>query len=282
MKQHENLLIKELLSNLRIEIHQAGHIRCPNTWRDINYIPDYNKFYLIEDGLGWLRIGQQEYNPQPGQMFLMPQGVKQSYSYTDKKKTFLKYWVHYTATIGDVNLFDFIKTPVFINIKDFNKTAQIFKRLEQFYNYDNNLTSNLKVKACMYELIALFLEECTLGHIQIRKGGEIQRLKGVLEYIDDNLKKNLTIKDLAEVAFLHPNYFIRIFKNHIGDTPINYINKKRLVKAKELLRTKDMPIKEVAMQVGFPNTTYFFKMFKKNIGLTPNEYRNAFNKSVEN
>jgi len=273
MEQHEQLLIKELLANLRVEILQVGYIKCPKMWQEIDYVPNYNKFYLIEGGEGTLEIDGNEYNPKARQMFLMPQGIKQSYSYTDFDKTFLKYWVHFTATIGDINLFNLIQIPFFIDVSDFTRASEIFGRLGKFYNNSNSITANLVAKICLYELISLFLEHIGAENIFLRENGEISRLNSVLQYIENHLSENITIKQLAGEAYLHPNYFIRLFKNKMGVSPINYINKKRLEKAKQLLSIENIPVNEVAMQSGFQNVSYFFNIFKKHIGMTPSEYR---------
>lgn len=273
MKQNEQFLIKELLSNLRVEILQAGYLRCPKSWREIDYVPDYNKLYLIKDGEGRLVIDNKEYYPKPGQMFLMPQGIKQSYSYTNLENTYLKYWVHFTASIGDVNLFDLIQIPYFIDVSDLVKALEIFGRLEKSYNSSNSITSNLVAKACLYELISLFLEHISAEKILFKGNGEIARLNSVLQYIENHLSEKITIKQLAGEVYLHPNYFIRLFKNNMGVSPVNYINRKRLEKAKQLLSIENISVNEVAVQSGFQNVSYFFSIFKKHIGMAPNEYR---------
>jgi len=63
----------------------------------------------------------------------------------------------------------------------------------------------------------------------------------------------------------------------MGLSTINYINKKRMEKAKKLLSTMDTTISDIARQTGFYNISYFSKMFKKYTGLTPSEYRNSHN-----
>jgi len=277
MNDREKLLIKELLSNLRVDIWEVGFMRCPQTWREIDYKPNYNKFYFIVDGYGWLKIGDKEYNPLPGQMYIMPQGVKQSYSFTENKNTYLKYWIHFTATIGDINLFDLVKTPAFFDVQNKEEVNITFCKLLESFNNTTDITAHLNAKAYMYQLISLFLDGIGYDNITLKKAEEINRLDAVLHYIDNHLADNIAIKELAAEAFLHPNYFIRLFKTSMGLSTINYINKKRMEKAKKLLSTMDTTISDIARQTGFYNISYFSKMFKKYTGLTPSEYRNSHN-----
>ncbi|WP_369698838.1 AraC family ligand binding domain-containing protein [Paenibacillus pedocola] len=97
-------------------------------WRELDYIPDYNKFYFIQDGEGWLKIGDSEFSPTPGQWFLMPQGVQQSYSYTTETR-FTKYWSHFSAKVGQNNLFDLLQTPYYINDTGSTEPARLFNDL---------------------------------------------------------------------------------------------------------------------------------------------------------
>src|SRR5690242_5784985 len=99
MNDNEKHLIKSYLSNVQVNVTLAGYSNVGPEWRDIDYTPDYNKFYFICEGEGCLKIGDKEYLPKPGQMFLMPQGIQQSY-FTINENSFTKYWCHFTAKIG--------------------------------------------------------------------------------------------------------------------------------------------------------------------------------------
>jgi len=90
--------------------------------------PDYNKFYYISNDQGWLKIGGKEYYPTTGQLYLLPAGLKQSYSYINDN-TYTKYWCHFTAKIGTFNLFDIIKLPYFIEILNKETLEVIFQDL---------------------------------------------------------------------------------------------------------------------------------------------------------
>jgi AraC family transcriptional regulator, arabinose operon regulatory protein len=119
---------KDFLVNMQLNIITSAYTHCWEYWRDIDYTPDYNKFYFICDGEGLIKIGDQEYYPRKGQMVLMPAGVIQSYS-TINKNTFKKYWCHFTAKIGDINLFDFFDIPYLINVDDYDKLKCLFQEL---------------------------------------------------------------------------------------------------------------------------------------------------------
>ena len=92
-------------------------------------------------------------------------------------------------------------------------------------------------------------------------------------FIDSNYHKNITIDELAKIAHLHPNYFIRLFKKHIGMSPIHYLNKKRIEEAKYLLTYTNLPLKRINKKIGMSNIYYFSRVFKKYTGFAPSDYR---------
>jgi AraC-like DNA-binding protein len=79
--------------------------------------------------------------------------------------------------------------------------------------------------------------------------------------------------DLASVACVTKPYFIRLFKNEIGISPLQYVNSKKVERAQLLLYTTDMHVKEVAYALGFSDYSYFIRMFRKMTGFTPQDYR---------
>ncbi|NSW90901.1 MAG: helix-turn-helix transcriptional regulator [Firmicutes bacterium] len=277
MDRNINQELKNYLSHLQVNLIVAAYTHCPVNWRDIDYIPDYNKFYFICNGEGWLKIGEQEFYPKPGQLFFMPAGVKQSYS-TISNNTFVKYWCHFTAKIGDVNLYNFIRVPFFIDVINKKEVEKLFLKLIEFYER-GEIASYLYAQSVLIEIFAYYIENIPKENLCFSPSLPIEKLNHVLRYIENNISCDLTIEQLAKMASFHPNYFIRFFKKHMGNSPINYINRIRMEKAKDLLIIKDMNITEIAYAIGFNDVYHFSKAFKKYTGFSPTEFRNIVKKT---
>lgn len=95
----------------------------------------------------------------------------------------------------------------------------------------------------------------------------------VTEYMDMNYMETLTLDILAEICHGSPYHLHRTFKRVKGITPVDYIQQRRIGKAKEQLISSDKPIAEVGVSVGMSNTPYFITLFKKMTGHTPANYR---------
>lgn len=93
------------------------------------------------------------------------------------------------------------------------------------------------------------------------------------EYIDEHYREPLTLEILADNCHGSPFHLQRTFKRIAGLTPVEYIQKVRILKAKHELATTDKSVAEVGLRVGLPSPSYFITLFKKKTGQTPKQYR---------
>ncbi len=99
------------------------------------------------------------------------------------------------------------------------------------------------------------------------------RLAYIIQYIRENLDKELTIKELSNKVYMSESNFHRVFKNELGLSPIEYIINERIKLATRLLQDPKKKIKDIYMECGFNSQSYFIRMFKKKEQLSPTEYR---------
>lgn len=101
-----------------------------------------------------------------------------------------------------------------------------------------------------------------------------QKINKVIDYIIHHLDTPLPVEKLAEVAGLSEYHFHRIFRAEVGETLARYILRLRLEKAgRQLLRSNEALISEIALDTGFSSTALFCRNFKRRFGLTPQQYR---------
>lgn len=100
-----------------------------------------------------------------------------------------------------------------------------------------------------------------------------QQLRRVTEHIDTHLATPLGLADLAGLVHLSQDHFIRSFKAASGMAPYQYLLRRRLEGAAELLRGSDLPIEIVARRMGFGSPAYFSTRFRTFVGVAPSAYR---------
>ena len=101
------------------------------------------------------------------------------------------------------------------------------------------------------------------------------RLRRVLDYIEAHLDQELTLAELAGVACLSPCHLSRSFKQAIGTGPQRYTVRRRVERAKALLRGSDASLASIAATVGFADQSHFTAAFRQEIGTTPGRFRAA-------
>jgi len=266
-------LLSNVLANLEVDLITADHNLCAPDWRDLNYTPDYSKFYWICEGEGWLRIGGKEYYPRPGELFLMPEGVEQSYSFISERP-FRKYWCHFTAQVGGINLFKLLDLNPRCAPQQPELLTKVFSEIVNHSGSDA-VYAKLLAKSKLMELIACYLMNLKLDadSVSFKQTPTVNKLAEVLDYIDEHIAQNMTVEELAGIVYMHPNSFIRLFKQYAGMPPIQYITHKKIEKAKQSLALTGLSVTEISEQLGFNDMFYFSKQFKKHAGATPTDYR---------
>lgn len=125
-----------------------------------------------------------------------------------------------------------------------------------------------KSSQLMYELVlavrrALFCPKNTAGG----------PLDGVLEYIDAQFMRDITLEQLSELAGVSLQHFCRIFRARTGIRPMEYLARRRIAQAKNLLWNTNESIAAIGAKSGYPDPTYFGMVFKKYEGISPSEFR---------
>jgi signal transduction histidine kinase/AraC-like DNA-binding protein len=101
-------------------------------------------------------------------------------------------------------------------------------------------------------------------------------VKQVIAFIQQHHTESISLQEIADVLAVSKNYLGRIFHEEVGLTPWEYLIRYRVLRAKELLRTTDYTVAEVAARVGFDTTTYFNRIFRREVGCSPRAFRAQF------
>lgn len=102
--------------------------------------------------------------------------------------------------------------------------------------------------------------------------------KMIIDYIEKNYRKNLTLEDISDAVCLSSGYAGRLFKEQTGMPIMDYVTKVRMEKAKKLLLKPHYQIQTIAESVGYSDLSYFTKVFKRVEGLTPSQFRKYHNR----
>lgn len=133
----------------------------------------------------------------------------------------------------------------------------------------------LSVKAHIFRLMVLLLRNYIENMLTPRQYSSrvrnLSRINNILQHIEKNYARNISVDELSRIANLSKFYFLRIFKKTTGKSVVDYINYIRINKAEEMLAKKDMNITETAFACGFNDANYFSRLFKKYKGIKPSD-----------
>ena len=143
-----------------------------------------------------------------------------------------------------------------------------------FYFQNPNLVNNDLLELKIKELVLLLIQSKNIDSIaELITNLYSSNSVSIREVVELHLFSNLKIDQLAKLSNLSLSSFKRSFKKEYNDSPTNYINNRRLEKAKELLKLTDLPIGDIAFDLGFQDSLYFTRLFKNKIGMPPSKYR---------
>lgn len=95
----------------------------------------------------------------------------------------------------------------------------------------------------------------------------------VLEILNSRFHEAVTLQSLADELAMSPYHLQRVFKRFRGVSPAGELQRLRMERAREYLRTTDHAIGDIALTVGYQSGPHFSAMFRKKFGINPNNYR---------
>ena len=156
------------------------------------------------------------------------------------------------------------------------------------FNLDNTTLSFLKekiiynasptvmtMKSCLYIICEEYLSK---NELVTKKNNEKEIASQIVDYIEKNFGKHITLKDIAKILGYDYNYMSRYFKNTFNMTFTDFVNLYRLETAIRLIEETDISITEICYESGFKSTRTFNNFFKSKTGLTPTMYKNTVRK----
>lgn len=237
-------------------------------------------FFWFERGSGKAYFGSpaKVYDFRAADMLLIPQGMEHSIEGTASEEPHV-YAVHFYATLlGGIDLLYMLGFPLYIRGRQMAPYKQASERLVREYAVKTpgwSLAMTSEIFSILLYMIRAEVEFVTpLASIDCK--AQLPRLQPVLDWIDDNLScHEITLADLARQVFVSETHFRRLFQRVFGVSPVQFIRRCRVDRACALLRTTDLPIKQVAQNCGFAEDAFFSRVFHRLVGTSPAAYRRA-------
>ena len=235
--------------------------------------------YLKGGGGTRRMVGEKSFGSgHPGAICVMPAEVKSEWQIESPLAFLHLYFDQQTFDQTVIETYD--TNPGNIEIRDIAfHSDQFIERIcrQKIIPLDwDNPADRLQLSGACERLLLHVFEFYTNRRLQAKKyrgGLSPVILKRVKDHIEDSLALSITLRSLANIAKLSPFHFSRMFAESEGVSPHQYLLFRRILRAKNLLSKKHMPLAKVAHECGFSSQSHLSKRFRLMTGVTPNSFR---------
>lgn len=200
-----------------------------------------------------------------GHLTLLPRGVPHLY-YANPQNPYEKIFLNVSGSLCEAIL------------DSYGITGGIFEDpglREAFRRIPTLISSELEERAVQASLQGIFLEAVaalSMARAEERFAPEALLMK---RYLDANLSRMVSGQELARAVFRSPDYCRKLFLRDFGETPYAYQLRQKLRRAKVLLAETNLPVGQIAAQLGYSDLHYFSNLFYAKTGIRPLRYRRS-------
>jgi AraC family transcriptional regulator len=224
------------------------------------------------------RVGGQRFNAwvRPGNLWIVPRSIPHTSSFQGPHGGVLLSIAksQFERQIGPLMHGGRIELAPGFNLEDgqLEHSLRALLAVAQDGSGADALMGELLVNAACTRLAKRYAVS-KLNAVPRRGGLPDARLKRVLEFIDANLGKNITLSELADLVNMSLYYFAVLFRQSTGLSPHRYVLNQRVERAKQLLHDPKLSVLDVSIEVGFEHQNNFARAFRRLIGVSPTQFR---------
>lgn len=134
----------------------------------------------------------------------------------------------------------------------------------------SSMNGILEIRKWLFQILSNIFREI----IDKKIGCPDDHLNLIINYIEMNYHKGISLEDVANYVNLNSSYLSKLFKEQYNINISTYITNRKMERAKELLENSDMSVLNIAMELSYNESNYFSKVFKKVVGMTPSQFKN--------
>ncbi|MGH4052532.1 MAG: AraC family transcriptional regulator [Clostridium sp.] len=283
------LNIKLNMENFIIDILWFRVLQDKGNWCISRHTHSSYEFHFVAAGRCLVVLDNGEFIASEGEFYLARPGIYHEQRSIEENDYYVEYsmncdFIKQSDEITEMSVInEILSLAVCKSFIDKNNILNLFyDALKEAYYEEVGFYNNIKSLA---NLIIVHAARATNENkinsvclVPQKMAKNDYRFRLIDKYIEDNLGNNLTTKDLASFMFLSEKQVYRVIKEKVGKSTKEFINEKKLRKAKELLKNTELHIKKISEILGFTSEYYFNQFFKRLEGYPPGLYRSNVQK----
>jgi AraC-like DNA-binding protein len=229
--------------------------------------PDHLVIYCVE-GRGAVTVAGKRWPVAAGDMVVLPSGQAHEYR-AHRSEPWTIYWMHLGGELTGEYLTSISDDGPVVHLGFHERLLTEFRDLLALP--ESGFTRPAFIHAA--NLCKSLLSYAAL----LRQRGEQRRddldLEALHSWMHEHLSERLSLDQLADTAGLSRYHFVRRYREHTGQTPMQAFLHMKVSRACYLLELSDLSVAEVAARFGYEDPYYFSRLFKKTVGISPARYR---------
>lgn len=251
-------------------LHLAGTSYCDGNYRiELRECDLYFVFEFVESGRGQLQIDGVEYFPKKGDLYWIPNSGQRSY-WSSAEDPWVKHWFNVSGPLVAELLRLYSLENVHL-VRNFSRPELFTEGLQKLRRHPEQAHLPLGPEIISSIIAQIADDVLTRQDVNHPISDEGRQLR---EFLEKHIF--LPMPSLAEMArLLHRSEIqtTRIFRRDFGEPPYQYLLKRKLAAAQELLHCTRRTIKQISADLHFSNEYYFAGLFKRKVGHSPGRYR---------
>lgn len=221
---------------------------------------------LCTAGAGWCMIDGTRHEVRAGQLAVIPPGLPHAYG-SDPEEPWTLWWMHLDGAdipelLGPQGAL--WSTPVRTLSGSF-PAAALMQEIVQALERDISPAQLFAASSAAAHFLALAATDPGGG-----RGGPVERARS---YLQAHVAGRISVAQLAAMVSLSPSHFAAMFRDQVGLPVLAYQTQLRMLRARELLDTTELPVAAIAARLGYADPFYFSRQFRREHGTTPLNYR---------
>lgn len=251
--------------------YEQEHVKRPGGREETEWVYPFYQWIQCREGSGEVWLQGKKYGISKGQGMLLLPNEPHEYMSVDGK------WIVDWVIFDGAQTAEFIKNVMKAEYSGIyslaypNDILELTSKLFETAITENPMKYIISSGIVYQILLNIYINAFTKQAPALTHKAE--RLKPVFAYISTHYAEVIPLETLAQKVKVTPQHLCNIFKSLTGQTLTEYINVVRIGKSKELLKSTDMLIKEIAPACGFEDVSYFCEIFKRSEGMTPTAFR---------
>lgn len=264
-----------MINNLHLRLFEADCIAIDSGWNARHVQSSFWRFYCNAGEGAGLELDAGICPLEAGRLYFVPAGLHFHCRNTARLEHF---YIHFDVIgLPRLAIRELFHGPVCLPPSSALEAA--ISRLGQqiAWRSETPMATQCRLQALLYEAFALGLESVPPEQMErsLRRAAALEPVLPAIRWIEANLSQPLSNGHLAGLCCFSEDYFIRRFRECVGQSPAQYIQERRVTRAAQELLFTPHSIEQIAEETGFGSRFYFTRVFARQTGVTPAAYRKA-------